>query len=126
MDASALLAYFHGEAGSEVVAERLQRGAVMSAVNWAETLSKLEDKGSIALQAAFKFRAGMGDAFTVASFSESDAEQVAALRNATRPHGLSLGDRACLALAAVRETDAVTADRAWKSLFLDIDVQLIR
>jgi ribonuclease VapC len=40
--------------------------------------------------------------------------------------GLSLADRACLSLAVERQAPALTADRAWGALALDIEVRLIR
>ncbi len=45
---------------------------------------------------------------------------------ATQPLGLSLGDRACLALALGRQIPAVTADRTWARLKIGVPVQVIR
>ena len=44
----------------------------------------------------------------------------------TRPFGLSLGDRACLALALDRKATVYTTDKAWKSLPLDLKIEVIR
>ena len=44
----------------------------------------------------------------------------------TRPYGLSLGDRACLALAIQRKATVYTTDAAWKNLNLSIEVDVIR
>jgi PIN domain nuclease of toxin-antitoxin system len=44
----------------------------------------------------------------------------------TRPYGLSLGDRACLALAIRRKATVYTTDAAWKNLNLGIEVEVIR
>jgi PIN domain nuclease of toxin-antitoxin system len=44
----------------------------------------------------------------------------------TRLYGLSLGDRACLALAIQRRATVYTTDRVWKNLALDIEIQVIR
>ena len=44
------------------------------------------------------------------------------LRRKTQAHGLSLGDRACLALAEVLEVPAMTMDRAWAALDLEVEV----
>ena len=60
-------------------------------------------------------------AIAVEPFTAADAVEFARLRPLTRAHGLSLGDRACLALAPV-----VTADTAWSRLGLRIDLRQIR
>ena len=56
------------------------------------------------------------------------AEEAANLRLATRTAGLSLGDRACLALARQLDLPAVTADSTWEGLELPhpVSVVLIR
>jgi ribonuclease VapC len=50
------------------------------------------------------------------------------LRPLTKFAGLSLGDRACLALAQLMQGCAVTADRAWLDVaaVVQIKVQMIR
>jgi PIN domain nuclease of toxin-antitoxin system len=48
------------------------------------------------------------------------------LRTDTRRRGLSLGDRACLALAETPGLPAVTADRHWAQPGLSIDIRPIR
>jgi hypothetical protein len=62
----------------------------------------------------------------VENFSESDAVSAADLQPATVAAGLSLGDRACLALAQRLNMPVLTADRAWTDIGLDVVVQLIR
>ena len=59
-------------------------------------------------------------------FDVSDAETAADLWVRTRHHGLSLGDRACLALAARIDAPAVTADRAWRDLDVRVEIVCIR
>jgi ribonuclease VapC len=59
-------------------------------------------------------------------FTAALAETTARLRSATRQAGLSLGDRACLALAAVLGLPAVTADRIWPDLGLPIEIRVVR
>jgi PIN domain nuclease of toxin-antitoxin system len=59
-------------------------------------------------------------------FQAEDAALAASLRPKTDPLGLSLGDRACLALALARGVPVLTADRQWGSLDLGIDIRLIR
>ncbi len=63
----------------------------------------------------------------IVPFGFEDAERAAALWSKTTQAGLSLGDRACLALASRLSLPVLTADRAWSSLQdLDISVRVIR
>jgi PIN domain nuclease of toxin-antitoxin system len=48
------------------------------------------------------------------------------LLTVTRPYGLSLADRVCLALAIERGAKVYTADRAWKSIPLPIEIEVFR
>jgi hypothetical protein len=64
----------------------------------------------------------LGDALQVVSLDEADGPEIARLRLATRERGLSLADRACLALAQRLALPALTADRAWAGLELDLAV----
>jgi len=60
------------------------------------------------------------------AFSDVHAAKAGELWRNTRQAGLSLGDRACLALAIERDLPVLTADRAWAGLALPIDIHLIR
>lgn len=120
LDASVLLAVLQREAG---VDEVVLGGAVVSAVNWSETVQKLHQ--------ANHWVEGMGDLLRgrgvlVVDFTEARAEAAAALWPATRSAGLSLGDRACLALARELGVPAITADRAWARLDVGVEVVVVR
>ena len=65
-------------------------------------------------------------AVEIVAFDAEQAEAAASISVATRSPGLSLGDRACLQLAARRGLPALTADRAWVGIDVDAEVQLIR
>lgn len=122
LDTSALLAYVKGEQGAELVASLIGEAAIC-AVNFAEAVSKLVEKGAT-LDLA---RAALGVAnVDVVDFDRGLAEQTGALIAKTKLSGLSLGDRACLALAARERIPALTGDRAWSKLGLDIEIRLIR
>ncbi|MET0274096.1 MAG: type II toxin-antitoxin system VapC family toxin [Phenylobacterium sp.] len=122
LDASAALARLRGERGADVVEARLE-AALMSAVNYAEVVSKLIDFGTSADIAADAAGAlGMA----VVPFDELAAVRVGSLRDGTRSRGLSIGDRACIALAERLALPVLTADRAWAELDLGIEVVLIR
>jgi len=128
LDASALLAYLGDEPGAELVASAIAGGAVIATVNLAEALSTLAARGREPAEVAALLtdRGLLGGAITVEPFTGADAIQTARLRPLTRAAGLSLADRACLALAARLAAPALTADRAWQQLALDVDVHTIR
>jgi len=122
LDAAAILALFNDEPGAAMVADHLPAAAI-STVNIAEVISKLVDHGMQASEAA-----SMIDSLdiTVVPFDIRQAVQASGLRNDTRQAGLSLGDRACLALAQHLRVPAMTSDRAWKKVKLDVEIVLIR
>jgi PIN domain nuclease of toxin-antitoxin system len=121
-DASAILAALKNEPFSNVD-PRLLVGATVSAVNVCEVLSKLHDDGlneeqAQAVVAVMDLR--------VLPFDGLQARTAARLRSMTRHAGLSLGDRACLALADRLGYPVVTADRVWASLEVGIEIIMIR
>jgi ribonuclease VapC len=122
LDASALLAYLNGEPGAEMVASFIGE-ALISTVNVAEVVTKLvERSGSpdVAAQALAIIDIDIVD------FDRRQAEAVGGLVTLTRSKGLSLGDRACLCLAAREKLPALTADRNWQELKLGTEVRLVR
>jgi ribonuclease VapC len=122
LDASALLALIWSESGGEKVADIVDQSKI-SAVNLAEVCSKLSDRG-VTGNAVHALLAGVP--IHVEAFDQAQAIACGDLRHKTRRLGLSLGDRACLVLAIAEGASAVTADRSWKGLDLDISVQTIR
>ena len=122
LDSSAVLAMLFKEPGAELVASRISDAAI-STVNLAEVVSKLIDEGFPPAEAR---RTALSMSMQVHLFDAESAVQTGLLRAATRAHGLSLGDRACLALAARLEAEAVTADRAWSRADIGVDIRLIR
>lgn len=122
LDSSVILAHINDEPGSER-ASAFFGDALISAVNLAEVVGKLVERGaSLGLVRAALSRYGL----QVAAFDEELAESTGALRPYTKAFGLSLGDRACLALAQSVALPVLTSDRAWKDLNLSIEVQLLR
>lgn len=129
LDASAVLALLYREPGHEIVAELLD-GAKISAVNWSEVLTKLTQRG-ITGRAPAEALLALG--VDVVPFTEADAQRAAELWPIGRADGLSLGDRACLAVAqdvrdgtGVTAVTAVTADKIWAKLSIpNVMVQLI-
>jgi ribonuclease VapC len=128
LDASALLAYLQGEPGSSTVETALAAGAVISIVNYAEVLSRLADAGEDPATGNHRLseQGLIGGLLEVVPLTEEDAVAIAQLRASTRAHGLSLGDRACLATGLRLGWPVVTADRTWALLDVGVTVQLIR
>jgi PIN domain nuclease of toxin-antitoxin system len=95
LDASALLAFLHDEAGGDSVSRALE-GGIVSTVNWSEVLQKSlqRDVNIEGMQQEF---VAVGVSFE--PFTPQQAETAARLWSQTRGYGLSLADRACLALA---------------------------
>ena len=123
LDASALMALFHHEPGSDKVAQAIEDGAAISTVNLAEVASKLSDLGT----PEGRIRDAINVlGLTIVGFDTAFAYSVGLLRPLTRHAGLSLGDQACLALAQHLNLPALTADRAWEDLSLGIVVEVIR
>jgi ribonuclease VapC len=121
-DASTILAHLNGEPGADRAAAHLG-DAVMCAVNLSEIIAKLVERGaSLSLIRSALSRYGL----EIIPFDEDLAERAGALRAKTKSYGLSLGDRACLALAERSRLPVLTADRMWKTLDLRIEVQTLR
>ena len=127
LDSSSLLAFLREERGAALVEESLAN-AVISAVNWAETLTKLFDLGQDADAIASSLAQGgvVGQSLAIWPLDDTLARETARLRRETRKAGLSLGDRACLALGRVLRLPVLTGDRSWQDLELGIDVRAIR
>jgi len=123
LDASAVLAYLLEEPGSERVEETLP-GALLSAVNYSEVLARLRPTG----QGSFGGLRAQFEAIglDLVPFDAAAAEGAAALFGPTRPAGLALGDRACLALALQRGVPAYTADRMWSAVDIGVEVIQLR
>ncbi len=121
LDASALLAYLHAEMGGERVGSMLE-GAHISAVNWSEVVQKALQRG-VDTEGMQQALLELGVIFE--PLTTRQAEIAAHLFQPTRALGLSLADRACLALALDLALPAVTADRVWGQLKLDIEIEII-
>jgi PIN domain nuclease of toxin-antitoxin system len=112
-----------GEPGRETVLEALVAGASISTVNLSEVVAKLVERGVDMDQAVDDV---YGHEFTPVAFDMPDAHEAARLRPLTKGHGLSLGDRSCLALAQRLDLPALTADRQWDGLDVGVRIVLCR
>jgi ribonuclease VapC len=122
LDASALIALLWEEPGAAEVEPLLGRASI-SAVNWAEVLQRYRAHN---IETAGKRESIEALGISIERFEAEDAETVAELWQSTRSAGLSLADRACLALARRLEVSAYTADRDWRKVKVGVEVVLIR
>lgn len=122
LDSSVLIAILKNERFDDDVVDIID-GAVMSAANYAEVWTKVYDFG---LTDAPRTNVALSLLSRVEPFTESQARLAAALRIATKSAGLSLGDRACLALALEIGGDVYTADRQWSNIRVGCTIHLIR
>ena len=121
-DASALLVLLNSEPSAEVVIEALP-GATISAFNLSEVIAKLAERGmpEAAISEALE-ELGL----EVIPFDAGQSLAAGLLRLIIRDRGLSLGDRACLALGMSLRLPVLTTDRNWADLDLDVEVRLVR
>jgi ribonuclease VapC len=122
LDTSAILAAILQEDGGSQVYEILAPRFV-STVNVVEVRTKLIDKGRSDREIDSALE--LIDMVEV-DFTSAQARFASGLREKTKSAGLSVGDRACLALAAERGAVAMTADKAWKRVELTVRVAFIR
>jgi ribonuclease VapC len=122
LDASALMAVLRDEPGAATV-EAVLDDAAISAVNLSEVQAKLVERGSPA-EGAWSWLVELD--LNVIDFDAAQARIAGDLRGLTRARGLSLGDRACLALGQALGVPALTADRAWVGLKVGIEIRAVR
>lgn len=123
LDASVVLAIIHQERGSQQLTPELLTTSAMSTINLTEAHSKLVISGWNADEAWLDATSPVGE---IVPFTASQAKTAGGLVAQTKAFGLSLGDRACLALALELNAPVYTADQSWKKLKLGIRIHSIR
>jgi PIN domain nuclease of toxin-antitoxin system len=123
LDASAILAVIHGEAGQEKLTRELLAGAIASTVNLAEVQAKLVSRGWTPVEAWEDATSPIREAIP---FSKQHAKIAGSLVSLTHHVGLSVADRACLALGMALNAPIYTADKTWKGLKLNVRIHVIR
>jgi ribonuclease VapC len=121
-DSSAILAYLNREPGADVVLS-LAPNAIISSVNASEVQSFQVRKGADPKIAWGNIAVS---AQAIIPFDVVQAEIAGTLVRQTQPYGLSLGDRACLALGLATKSPVYTADRAWAQLQVGVAIHLVR
>jgi ribonuclease VapC len=120
LDGSALIALILDEPGADEVARCVEEAAI-SSVNLAEVVGYFAKRGTD----ADELSAMIGELnLTVETFVFADAVQAGLWRPLGETVGLSLGDRACLALAKRLSCIAMTADRAWARIPSSLEAQV--
>ncbi len=123
LDASAVLALLQGEPGADAVRDALHRDARISAVNFAEVVSKLVGAGVPSDEAV---RAAALPELEIVELNADVAADAGVIHAELRLRGLGLADAVCIAAGRAAGASVVTADRQWASLGLDVEVRLIR
>jgi ribonuclease VapC len=122
LDASALLSFMFRETGHERVVSMIDESCI-SSVNVAEVLGRFSRDGHNARRVLKEIQA---TPIEMVTFDAAQALIAAELVTRTSEFGLSLGDRACLALAISRRIPAMTADQIWTRLDVGVDIRVIR
>ncbi len=121
-DSSVLIAILRQESGSEVGEQSLNE-ALISTVNLAEVATYLA-RNSVPPETIKEALAAFP--IEVVPFDREQGLIAGCLYPACKSLGLSLGDRACLALAKSKSLPVLTADKAWLELEIDVTVSSIR
>ncbi len=122
LDSSALLAAIRNEPGADRV-EHVSQEAIASAISLAESAANLVRRG-VTPDAAMKEVSRLVE--RIIAFDESQALESARLVRFTHHLGLSLADRACLALGKLLRAKVLTTDRKWAKLEIGVEIELIR
>jgi ribonuclease VapC len=123
LDASALLAILNREPGAERLTPELLSAAATSTVNLAEVHGKLVGRG---LDPDDAWEATLSPIREAVAFSSEHARIAGDLAVQSRALGLSLGERACLALGLALKAPVYTADKTWKKLKISVRIHVIR
>jgi PIN domain nuclease of toxin-antitoxin system len=122
IDASALLCLLNDEPGADRVIDVLTR-CVIGTTNLAEAVSKLRERG-LSLDEVREALGGLH--LDVRPLSSAQAVIIGDLRPATKSLGLSLGDRACLALAMDLQAEIFTMDAELASADVGVSITDVR
>ena len=123
LDASVVLALLNDEPGTDKLTPELLSNAICSTVNLAEVHTKLVSEGGSPDEA---WEDTLSPILEAAPFTAEHARIAGSLAAQTRALGLSLGDRACLALGLTLKAPVYTADKSWKNLKLGVRIHVIR
>lgn len=124
LDTSAILACLFNEPGVDLVADILMEGnGVISSANYAELVSKLVSK-NMPMPEIMEITNGLDLEFIPQD--KQQAQLAGELWTISKPFGLSLGDRSCLALGQMTQLPVLTANKIWKNVPAEVDIRIIR
>jgi ribonuclease VapC len=123
LDASAILALLNDEPGAEKITPEVLSRSTISAVNLAEVQSILVREGGDPDES---WALAVDPIPDVEPFTAEQARIAGTLIQKTRSLGLSLGDRACLALAIALNAPVYTTDQLWRKLKLGVPIHVLR
>jgi ribonuclease VapC len=123
LDSSALIALIKNEKGAEIV-EQLLGQIVMSTLNISEAAGILIDLGMPEEECKNSIEPYVD---LVVPLDMEQSFEMAYLKKLTSNKGLSIGDRACIALGIKMKLPIYTADKIWATLQLEgAEIILIR
>lgn len=124
IDASALLAFLKDESFALYDLESILPKSLISSVNACEVATVMLRLGIPYETIESLIDETVGQ---IIPFNKEHYLLAANLYNNTKQYGLSLGDRACLALAQQTNLPVYTADQIWSKLQLEnVEIKLIR
>ncbi|ESA37135.1 protein domain protein [Leptolyngbya sp. Heron Island J] len=121
-DSSAIIALIKEEPGHEIVRPYVHEGFSLT-VNFAEAVAyfaRTISSKAVLWEILAPFMDG------IVPLNKETSFLTGYLSRETKRQGLSLGDRACLALGISKKMPVLTADKKWAELDLPVDVRLIR
>jgi PIN domain nuclease of toxin-antitoxin system len=122
-DSSALIMLFAKEPGYEFVKQNLKH-AIISSINIAEVYKYCIEVQNLAEDDCRSLIKLSG--IKIIDFCEEQALISAKIIKKTKQHGLSLGDRGCIALAMFRNHPILTCDKIWQKVDLDVEFIMAR
>ena len=124
IDASALLAFLKDESVPLHKLESLLPRSLISSVNACEVATVMSRLGVPFEEIEGLINETIGE---IIPFNKDHYLLAAKLWKTTKEYGLSLGDRACLALAQHTKLPVYTADQIWAKLAIqDLQINIIR
>ena len=122
-DSSALIMLFAKEPGYESVRQHMKY-AIISSVNIAEVYKYCIEVQNLTEDDCKNLIKLSG--IKIIDFCEEQALITAKIIKETKPYGLSLGDRGCIALAMFKNYSVLTCDMIWQKVDLDIEFIMAR